>query len=87
MRFNLPATAVSLWLLPVGPVLAGAPQAPRQANPAPPASVPAPAATPDGNFSDAARHAKRTACRKEAKAKKLVGVRRNTYIKNCVAGT
>ena len=33
----------------------------------------------------AAKHAKRTACRKNAKVKKLVGDQKTTYIKNCVA--
>ena len=33
----------------------------------------------------AARHAKRTACIKEAKAKKLVGAQRAAFIKDCVA--
>src|ERR1700679_2315619 len=33
----------------------------------------------------AARHAKRTACLKEAKAKKLVGAQRAAFIKDCVA--
>ena len=33
----------------------------------------------------AARHAKRTACLKEAKAKKLVGAQRAAFVKDCVA--
>ena len=87
MRFILPAAAVSWSLLSWGTVWAGAPLAPRAAASAP-ASTPAANPAPnDGNFSDAARHAKRTACRKEAKAKKFVGARKDAYIKNCVAGT
>ena len=35
----------------------------------------------------AARHAKRTACQKEARTKKLVGAAKNAYIKDCLAGT
>jgi hypothetical protein len=33
----------------------------------------------------AAKHAKRTACLKDAKAKKLVGVEKNAFVKNCIA--
>ncbi len=33
----------------------------------------------------AARHAKRTACLKDAQVKKLVGAVRDEYVKNCVA--
>jgi hypothetical protein len=37
--------------------------------------------------SDAAeRHAKRTACLKEAKSKKLVGAQKTAYLKDCMAG-
>jgi hypothetical protein len=35
--------------------------------------------------SDAARHAKRTECLKQAKAKKLVGEDRTAYVKACLA--
>jgi hypothetical protein len=56
-----------------------------QSNP----TTPAPAQTaPSDNapVSDAAeKHVKRTACVKDAKAKKLVGAQRNAYIKSCVA--
>jgi hypothetical protein len=43
-----------------------------------------PAAAPGG---DAARHAKRTACLKDAKSKKLVGVEKNAFVKSCTAAT
>ena len=33
----------------------------------------------------AAKHAKRTACLKDAKSKKLVGAEKNAFVKNCVA--
>ena len=39
----------------------------------------------DAGSSDAARHAKRTECLKQAKAKKLVGEDRAAYIKACLA--
>ena len=39
----------------------------------------------DTGSSDAARHAKRTECLKQAKAKKLVGEDRTAYVKTCLA--
>jgi hypothetical protein len=52
----------------------------------------APAAPPTVNTSAepaagdaAAKHAKRTACLKDAKSKKLVGAEKNTFVKNCIA--
>jgi hypothetical protein len=54
----------------------------------PPASV---AAAPEKNAATAAdgdaaaKHAKRTACLKSAKAKKLVGAQKTAFIKECVA--
>jgi len=48
---------------------------------APPASD----ASATGNQPDAAeRHAKRTACLKEAKAKKLIGAQKTAYLKDCI---
>jgi hypothetical protein len=48
----------------------------------------APAATDAsaaGHQPDAAeRHAKRTACLKEAKAKKLIGAQKTAYLKDCI---
>ena len=59
--------------------------------PAPPATAraPAPAAVPAGNTSSAdneaaARHARRTACITQARAKKLVGAQKTAYIKGCI---
>jgi hypothetical protein len=87
MRFFIPAT-VSFCLLPLGMVPAAPPGALQSAATAAPAnSAPPPdAKTPEGAVSDAAvRHAKRTACLKEAKARKLVGTDKNSYIKDCLA--
>lgn len=57
--------------------------------PAAPAPMPAkPTPTASGTSADndaAARHAKRTACIKEARARKLVGARKTAYIKDCAA--
>ena len=47
---------------------------------APPAPPPVPADAPDA----AAKHAKRTACLKEAKAKKLLGEDKKAFLKNCL---
>ena len=46
---------------------------------APATSAPAPEA------GDAAKHAKRTACLKEAKTKKLLGADKTAFLKNCIA--
>lgn len=47
-------------------------------------TVPAPT-PPSSNDAAAAKHAKRTACLKDAQMKKLVGAVRDEYVKNCVA--
>ncbi len=52
----------------------------------PPQSTPVAATTPAlPPSSDAVKHAKRTACVKDAKTKKLVGPDKTSYIKNCMA--
>jgi len=43
-----------------------------------------PAATPPSGDA-AAKHAKRTACLKDAKAKKLVGAEKTAFLRNCIA--
>jgi hypothetical protein len=48
------------------------------------AAVPVSASGPDGDA--AARHAKRTACLKEAKARKLIGAQKAAFLKECVGG-
>jgi psiF repeat len=68
----------------VGLVLLSVEAAISQSNPppAPPtqSTVPGTAAPSDA----AEKHIKRTACLKQAKAKKLVGDQKNAFIKNCV---
>jgi len=53
-----------------------------------PSAAPKPATSPTagGNVdNDApARHAKRTACLKDAKSKKLIGARRAAFVKSCI---
>ena len=49
-------------------------------------AVAAPATAPTASSGDAAaKHAKRTACLKDAKVKKLVGAARTEFVKNCIA--
>jgi psiF repeat-containing protein len=88
MRALLPTIAACL-LLSLGAVFAAALAAPPSDSPKAPAAAPAAAATPaTGTAADsdaAAKHAKRTACLKNAKAKKLVGAQRTAFIKDCVA--
>jgi len=50
----------------------------------PAAAKPAPAAAPPTGDA-AAKHAKRTACLKDAKAKKLVGAEKTAFLRNCIA--
>lgn len=87
MRFFLRATAVSLCcLLPLSLTWAVPPAAPPAAPSKAPATMAPAAPTADGfAAAAAARHAKRTACLKEAKAKKLVGSQKNAYIQDCLA--
>lgn len=96
MRFSTGATAV-LALSAAAAVFAAAvfaagqpgadavvPRAapvPAQAG-APPGS---PTASPTGDA--AAKHAKRTACLKAVKAKKLVGADKASFLKNCIASS
>jgi hypothetical protein len=84
MRLTLPAIALSVCVSPFG--LAAAGPSGDVAKTASPKAVPATAPPPDAPASDAAaRHAKRTACLKEAKARKLVGAEKNSFIKDCAA--
>ena len=54
------------------------------------ASQPAPPKAPEtatvaaAGSEDAAKHAKRTACLKEAKSKKLIGADRSAFLKDCI---
>jgi hypothetical protein len=90
MRSGFPAAIVCLALSLAGvAVYAQSPQT----SPAPQPTVPPAAAAPavpatssPTTGSDAAdRHAKRTACIKDAKTKKLLGPDKTAYIKNCAA--
>jgi len=97
MRFSTVAAAVCLCLLPMAGAFTATPPEPRADVPGaatPGAAVPAtvappaaktapPSASPSGDA--AAKHAKRTACLKDAKAKKLVGADKTAFLKNCIA--
>jgi len=92
LRFRTVAAAVC-FCLPVAGALAAPPvlraDVPGAATPgaaAPGAAAPTspPAATPPPGDA-AAKHAKRTACLKDAKAKKLVGADKTAFLRNCIA--
>jgi hypothetical protein len=77
IRIAFAAAAVWLCLLPAAGGFADTPA------PAP-AAAPPPAAGPMSSDA-AAKHAKRTACLKEAKTKKLMGADKTSFLKNCIA--
>jgi hypothetical protein len=92
MRCSTVAAAVGLSLLSMADGFAATPPALRvdvpgtaaPATSAPAAAKPAPAAAaPTGDA--AAKHAKRTACLKDAKTNKLVGAEKAAFLKNCIA--
>jgi hypothetical protein len=95
MRFSAGAIALTICLMPAAGEMAGAAPEDPTDTPAPapapaPVPAPAPASAPGeqdsgANSDAAARHAKRTACLKSAKAKKLLGADKTAFIKNCVA--
>jgi hypothetical protein len=98
MRLTVATVALSicLWPLAGAQFLAASPSyaaaaAPPAATTPPPATVPPAAAPADagGASADAAAalHTKRTACLKQAKAKKLVGAQKTAFIKDCVASS
>jgi hypothetical protein len=74
MRFAFAAIALCSSLA----ALAATPPAPQT----PPAAPAAPSATQAGNDA-AAKHARRTACLKEAKARKLISAEKTAFIKHC----
>jgi len=99
VRFLPMAAAVCLSLLAVAGGLAAAPHAPApaqstdlQGTAAPGTTAPgagaleagAPAAASPASDA-AAKHAKRTACLKNAKTKKLVGADKTSFLKACIA--
>ena len=92
MRFSTVAAAVCLSLLPwrahlphtpaLRADVPGVAAAPGD-RALPPRTAPRRPAPPSGDA--AAKHAKRTACLKDAKAKKLVGAEKTSFLKTCMA--
>jgi hypothetical protein len=91
MRRLLPALTVCLLLAGASAswhVPAQSASATPTAAAKPPTTPVLPSKPPAGSAADneaAAKHAKRTACIKEARAKKLVGAQKTAYIKNCAS--
>ena len=78
MRLALTASALCLSIL-----VFAAQQATSQ-TPAPSTATPASTATAGDA---AAKHAKRTACLKETKARKLLGAEKTAFLKDCIGET
>jgi hypothetical protein len=88
MRSGYPAAVLWLALASLAAQLACAQQSappgvPAAPAPAPPAVQPVPPATTGSDAAD--RHAKRTACIKDAKTKKLHGPDKTAFIKSCTS--
>jgi len=81
MRALLPIATLCLLLSPLGADAASPPDTAASAPPAAAGGTPAAATDNDA----AAKHAKRTACIKKARAKKLVGDEKSAFIKDCTA--
>ena len=85
--FSAVATAVCLSVLSAGGGLTTAPAAAADVPAGASAAAKPPAMTPAATAaSDAAakKHAKRTACLKDAKLKKLLGADKTSFLKNCI---
>ena len=79
---SVPAVALLIALSALAGSWASEPPA---AAPPTAAAQPAPAAgTGNADNEAAARHAKRTACINQARAKKLVGAQKTAFIKGCI---
>jgi len=84
MRFATAAAVVCLSLTAAaGGFAAASPALRADASGADAPAAAAPAVPPSGDA--AAKHAKRTACLKDAKTKKLVGAEKTSFLKNCIA--
>ena len=69
-------------LAALGVVSAGEVFTPAQTQSTPPA--PLPPATKMSGDNDAEKHARRTACLKDARARRLVGAQRTAFVRNCL---
>jgi hypothetical protein len=92
-RFSTAAAVLWFGMSLASGVFAGAPSAQAADAPgdssAPPAAKTSPAVPPAASSSGdaAAKHAKRTACLKDAKTKKLVGAEKTSFLKSCIAAS
>ncbi len=87
MRVLLPAVASLLALAALAGWAEGAASTPASA-PSGAAAPATPGGTNSGSSADneaAAKHAKRTACINQARAKKLVGTQKSAFIRSCIA--
>jgi len=93
MRLAFAASALCLGALGLGLLALAdqpvAPQSPAPVSTAPVSTAPAASTTPGAAApavagDAAARHVKRTACLKEAKAKKLIGAEKTAFLKACI---
>src|ERR1700733_3031202 len=78
---SVPAVALLIALSALAGSWASEPPA---AAPPPTAAAQPAAGTGNADNEAAARHAKRTACINQARAKKLVGAQKTAYIKSCI---
>jgi hypothetical protein len=83
MRLAIAASALCLSLS-VFTLASADSQTPAPSTTAPPTTTPSTAAAPLAADAAAAKHAKRTACLKDAKAKKLVGADKSAFLKDCM---
>jgi hypothetical protein len=82
---SVPAIAFLIALAALAVGWSWAASAPPAAGAPTPAAAPAPAGSASSADNEAAaRHAKRTACINQARAKKLVGAQKTAYIKGCI---
>ncbi|MGD0501147.1 MAG: PsiF family protein [Steroidobacteraceae bacterium] len=80
------ASVASGWLIAAAAAAGASPTKTPAPASAPSTAAPKPAAAGSSIDNDApARHARRTACLKDAKTKKLVGAQRTAYVKDCMA--
>jgi hypothetical protein len=89
MRLGFAASALGLGLA-LFAVQRAITQTPTPAAATTPSAATAPAPAPAAGSAataanDAAKHAKRTACLKDAKTKKLVGAEKSAFLKDCIA--
>jgi hypothetical protein len=86
MRLAFTASALCLSILVFAAQQATS-QAPAPSTAAPATAMPASAATPASTAAAgdaAAKHAQRTACLKETKARKLLGTEKTAFLKDCI---